>query len=201
MMMVMSVEVPRRPASSSARNSMSGHCGRLSGMLGQPHSMRRKPGRSVLTSCSSTGFFRRPSPPLNRHDHHHAGGRIFDISPTPQGNWSMELPAGSSIVNLAGKFVTPGIIKRHGHVGRRLAIAASAIRALTALTTTTSMYFDQDDVQEFKKQQKAGDLRGARILTVMYRFMSEPFKPGSENKTPEGGPRQGRRDRRKDTVS
>ena len=47
------------------------------------------------------------------------------------------------------------------------------------------MYFDQDDVQEFKKRQKAGELRGARILTVMYRFMSEPFKPGSEAKTPE----------------
>ena len=41
------------------------------------------------------------------------------------------------------------------------------------MTTTTSMYFDQDDVQAFKAAQKAGDLRGARILTVMYRFMSE----------------------------
>ena len=47
------------------------------------------------------------------------------------------------------------------------------------------MYFDQDDVAEFKAAQKAGDLRGARILTVKYRFMSAPFSPGSEAKTPE----------------
>jgi imidazolonepropionase-like amidohydrolase len=47
------------------------------------------------------------------------------------------------------------------------------------------MYFDQDDVQQFKERQKAGDLQGARILTVMYRFMSPPFIPGSEVKTPE----------------
>jgi imidazolonepropionase-like amidohydrolase len=47
------------------------------------------------------------------------------------------------------------------------------------------MYFDPDDVQAFKQAQKAGDLRGARIMTVMYRFMSEPFRPGSEMKTPE----------------
>jgi DNA gyrase subunit A len=47
------------------------------------------------------------------------------------------------------------------------------------------MYYDQDDIQQFKAAQKAGDLRGARILTVMYRFMSEPFTPGSEMKTPD----------------
>jgi imidazolonepropionase-like amidohydrolase len=47
------------------------------------------------------------------------------------------------------------------------------------------MYFDQDDVQQFKERQKAGELNGARILTVMYRFMSPPFVPGSEVKTPD----------------
>src|SRR5262245_65568918 len=49
------------------------------------------------------------------------------------------------------------------------------------------MYFGQDDTAEFKARQKAGDLRGARNLTVKYRCMSEPFKPGSEAKTPEEG--------------
>jgi len=113
------------------------------------------------------------------------GGRIFGITSTPQGNAVMELPAGSTIVNLAGKFVTPGIINGHGHVGPPARDPQLRQYALYGVTTTTSMYFDQDDVQAFKKQQKAGDLRGARILTVMYRFMSEPFKPGSEAKTPE----------------
>jgi imidazolonepropionase-like amidohydrolase len=47
------------------------------------------------------------------------------------------------------------------------------------------MSFDLDDVSEFKARQKAGDLRGSRMLTVKYRFMSPPFTPGSESKTPE----------------
>ena len=79
----------------------------------------------------------------------------------------------------------PGIINGHGHVGPPPRDPQLRQYALYGVTTTTSMYFDQDDVQQFKERQKAGDLRGARILTVMYRFMSEPFKPGSEVKTPE----------------
>ena len=45
------------------------------------------------------------------------------------------------------------------------------------------MSFDNDDIVEFKAEQKRGNLRGARILAVKYRFMSAPFKPGSEYKT------------------
>ena len=114
-------------------------------------------------------------------------GQIFSISPTPQGTTFMDLAVGSQMVDLTGKFVTPGIINGHGHVGPLARDPQLRQYALYGVTTTTSMYFDQDDVQEFKAKQKAGDLRGARILTVMYRFMSEPFKPGSENKTPEEG--------------
>ena len=104
------------------------------------------------------------------------GGRIRDIGPSAQA------PAAATVVDLTGKFVTPGIINGHGHVGPPARDPQLRQYALYGVTTTTSMYFDQDDVQEFKKRQKAGELNGARILTVMYRFMSEPFKPGSENK-------------------
>jgi imidazolonepropionase-like amidohydrolase len=100
---------------------------------------------------------------------------------------SLTPPAGATVLDVGGKFVTPGIINGHGHVGPPPRDPQLRQYALYGVTTTTSMYFDQDDVQEFKKRQKAGDLKGARILTVMYRFMSEPFKPGSENKTPEEG--------------
>src|SRR5215203_1531594 len=108
-------------------------------------------------------------------------GRIRDLGQ------SVRVPAGATVVDLSGKFVTPGIINGHGHVGPPARDPQLRQYALYGVTTTTSMYFDQDDVQQFKERQKAGDLRGARILTVMYRFMSEPFKPGSENKTPEEG--------------
>jgi imidazolonepropionase-like amidohydrolase len=108
-------------------------------------------------------------------------GRIRDMGP------AVQAPAGATVVDLSGKFVVPGIINGHGHVGPPGRDPQLRQYALYGVTTTTSMYFDQDDVQQFKERQKAGDLRGARILTVMYRFMSEPFKPGSENKTPEEG--------------
>jgi imidazolonepropionase-like amidohydrolase len=108
-------------------------------------------------------------------------GRIRDMGP------AVAVPAGATVVDLSGKFVVPGIINGHGHVGPPPRDPQLRQYALYGVTTTTSMYFDQDDVQQFKERQKAGDLRGARIMTVMYRFMSEPFKPGSEAKTPEEG--------------
>jgi imidazolonepropionase-like amidohydrolase len=108
-----------------------------------------------------------------------ANGRISDIGP------SVAIPADATVIDLSGKFITPGIINAHGHVGPAQRDPQLRQYALYGVTTTTSMYFDQDDIVEFKARQKAGDLRGARILSVMYRFMSDPFRPGSENKTPQ----------------
>src|SRR5215510_8977251 len=108
-------------------------------------------------------------------------GRIRDIGPSTQ----VTAPPGATVVDGTGRFVVPGIINGHGHVGPAPRDPQLRQYALYGVTTTTSMYFDQDDVQAFKAAQRAGDLRGARILTVMYRFMSEPFKPGSEMKTPD----------------
>jgi imidazolonepropionase-like amidohydrolase len=108
-------------------------------------------------------------------------GRIREIGP------GLAAPPDASVIDLTGKFVVPGIINGHGHVGPPPRDPQLRQYALYGVTTTTSMYFDQDDIAEFKAKQKAGDLRGARILTVKYRFMSEPFKPGSEAKTPEEG--------------
>jgi imidazolonepropionase-like amidohydrolase len=107
------------------------------------------------------------------------GGRIADMG------LSVRAPAGASVIDLSGKYVVPGIINGHGHVGPAPRDPQLRQYARFGVTTTTSMSFDQDDIARFKAAQKAGDLRGARILTVMYRFMSEPFKPGSEVKTPE----------------
>jgi imidazolonepropionase-like amidohydrolase len=95
------------------------------------------------------------------------------------------VPAGATTIDLTGKIVTPGIINGHGHVGPAPRDPQLRQYALYGVTTTTSMYFDPDDVVEFKAAQARGDLRGARLMTVKYRFMSPPFIPGSEVKTPE----------------
>lgn len=111
------------------------------------------------------------------------GGRIASMRATPPG--ASTSAGDGTVIDLTGKFVVPGIINGHGHVGPAPRDPQLRQYALYGVTTTTSMYFDQDDVQQFKLKQKAGDLRGARIMTVMYRFMSEPFRPGSEMKTPD----------------
>ena len=68
-------------------------------------------------------------------------------------------PPNATVVDLTGKFVVPGIINGHGHVGPPPRDPQLRQYALYGVTTTTSMYFDQDDVQEFKQRQKAGDLK------------------------------------------
>ena len=71
-------------------------------------------------------------------------GRIRDIGP------GVAAPAGATVVDLTGKFVVPGIINAHGHVGPPPRDPQLRQYALYGVTTTTSMYFDPDDVQEFK---------------------------------------------------
>ena len=107
-------------------------------------------------------------------------GRIRDMGPAS----TTQPPAGAAVSDVSGKYVVPGIINAHGHVG---AGRDPQLRqyALYGITTTTSMSFDDDDIVQFKEGQKRGNLRGARVLTVKYRFMSPPNIPGSEVKTPE----------------
>ena len=108
-----------------------------------------------------------------------ANGRIQEMGPSS----AVTIPPGANVVEATGKFVVPGIINAHGHVG---ANRDPQLRqyASYGITTTTSMAFDPDDVAAFKAAQKAGDLRGARILTVRYRFTTLPGN-GSDYKTPE----------------
>jgi len=105
-------------------------------------------------------------------------GRLRDIGR------DVARPAGATVIDLTGKFVVPGIINAHGHVGPAPRDPQLRRYALYGVTTTTSMAADPDDVVDFKAKQKAGDLRGARILTVRYRFTTLPGN-GSDYKTPE----------------
>ena len=107
-------------------------------------------------------------------------GRIRDMGPSSK----IPTPAGATVLDLTGKFIVPGIINAHGHVDAKRDPQLRQY-ALYGVTTTTSMSFEPDDIVEFKAEQRRGNLRGARILTTKYRFMSAPFIPGSEHKTPE----------------
>jgi len=105
-------------------------------------------------------------------------GRLRDIGT------GVAAPTGATVIDVADKFVVPGIINGHGHVGPAPRDRQLRQYALYGVTTTTSMAADPDDIVEFKAKQKAGDLRGARILTVRYRFTTLPGN-GNDYKTPE----------------
>ena len=97
----------------------------------------------------------------------------------------VKAPAGAAIVDLAGKFVVPGIINGHGHVGPAPHERQVRQYALYGVTTTTSMASDPDEIAEYKARTRAGDIRGARVLTVMYRFTTSCPATGYDYKTPE----------------
>jgi imidazolonepropionase-like amidohydrolase len=103
-------------------------------------------------------------------------GHILEMDPHAR------VPKGATVVDLRGKYVTPGIINAHGHVGDNRDPQLRQY-ALYGVTTTTSMSMDPDDILQFKQEQKRGNLHGARILTVKYRFSTMPV--GSDYKTPE----------------
>src|SRR5262245_27108646 len=80
-------------------------------------------------------------------------GRITWVGPTAQ----LKTPAGAEVTDLAGKFVMPGIINLHGHIGNTVALAQDAkfynrqsieenllTYARYGVTTVQSLGTDQD---------------------------------------------------------
>jgi len=96
-------------------------------------------------------------------------GRIRDVGPTSK----IPVPAGATVVDLTGKFIAPGIINAHGHVGAKTEPQLRQY-APYGVTTTTSMQTDPDEVVQVREAQKRGELRGARVFTVKYRFAPDP---------------------------
>ena len=96
-------------------------------------------------------------------------GRIRDVGPSSK----IPVPAGATVVDLTGKFIAPGIINAHGHIGAKTEPQLRQY-ALYGVTTTTSMQTDPDEVVQVREAQKRGDLRGARVSTVKYRFAPDP---------------------------
>jgi imidazolonepropionase-like amidohydrolase len=96
-------------------------------------------------------------------------GRIRDMGPSSK----VSVPTGATVVDLAGKFVVPGIINAHGHVGAKTEPQLRQY-ALYGVTTATSMQTDSDEVVQVRQAQQRGELRGARVSTVKYRFAPDP---------------------------
>jgi imidazolonepropionase-like amidohydrolase len=96
-------------------------------------------------------------------------GRIRDMGPSSK----LSVPAGATVVDLKGKFIVPGIINAHGHVGAKTEPQLRQY-ALYGVTTATSMQTDPDEVVQVREAQKRGELRGARVSTVKYRFAPDP---------------------------
>jgi imidazolonepropionase-like amidohydrolase len=96
-------------------------------------------------------------------------GRIGDMGPSAK----ISKPVGATGVDLSGKFIVPGIINAHGHVGAKTEPQLRQY-ALYGVTTVTSMQTDPDEVVQVREAQKRGELRGARVSTVKYRFAPDP---------------------------
>ena len=79
----------------------------------------------------------------------------------------------ATVLDLTGKFIVPGIINAHGHVGAKTEPQLRQY-ALYGVTTATSMQTDPDEVVQVREAQKKGELRGARVFTVKYRFAPDP---------------------------
>lgn len=93
-------------------------------------------------------------------------GRIRDLGPASR----ITVPSGATVVDLAGKFVVPGIINAHGHVSKN---AEAELRQylVYGVTTAVSQGTDEGDVLvKTRLDQQRGNLRGARVYTTLHRF-------------------------------
>jgi imidazolonepropionase-like amidohydrolase len=97
------------------------------------------------------------------------GGRIREMGPASR----VSVPAGAEVVKLSGKFIVPGIINAHGHVAN----PEPELRqyALYGITTAVSQGTDSgDQLVKTRQEQLKGNLKGARVMTTLYRFEPRP---------------------------
>ena len=102
-------------------------------------------------------------------------GRVTWIGPTAQ----LKTPAAAETVDLTGKFVMPGIINLHGHIGNTVDLQQDAkfytreniqknlaTYASYGVTTVVSMGTDQDLIFKIRAQQRAGRPTVTRVYTA-----------------------------------
>jgi imidazolonepropionase-like amidohydrolase len=111
-------------------------------------------------------------------------GRIVWVGRMAQ----LKAPAGAETVDLAGRYVMPGIINLHGHLGNTIGLTQDAkfftrenveknldTYASYGVTAMLSMGTDQDLVFEIRDRQRAGRPSTTRVFTAGQGFI---FKGG-----------------------
>jgi imidazolonepropionase-like amidohydrolase len=102
-------------------------------------------------------------------------GRVTWVGPTAQ----LKAPAGAETVDLSGKFMMPGIINLHGHIGNTVDLQQDAkfytrdsiqknlaTYASYGVTTVVSMGTDQDLIFKVRAEQRAGRPAVTRVYTA-----------------------------------
>lgn len=107
-------------------------------------------------------------------------GRIRWVGPAAQ----LKAPAQAEIIDLSGKFVMPGIINLHGHVGNTIGLKQDAkyftreniernlrTYASYGVTSVLSLGTDQDLIFKIRAEQRTGRPSEARVFTAGQGFM------------------------------
>jgi imidazolonepropionase-like amidohydrolase len=115
-------------------------------------------------------------------------GRITWVGPKGQ----LKAPAGAETVDLAGKYIMPGIINLHGHVGNTAGLTQDPKNytrenldhnlrtyASYGVTSVVSMGSDQDLVYQVRSEQRAGRPRSTRVFTAGRGFTGKAGYPTS----------------------
>lgn len=107
-------------------------------------------------------------------------GRIQSLGPAAR----IKTPAGAQVVDLTGKYVMPGIIDLHGHLGnvidltqdRKFFTRANVEKDLKTyasygVTTVASMGTDQDLIFQIRDEQRRGRPTTTRVFTAGQGFV------------------------------
>src|SRR5438045_4659218 len=127
----------------------------------------------VLTGFSlidGTGRAAAPNSAMTIED-----GRIRWVGPSAE----LKVPAGAAAVDLAGKYVMPGIINLHGHLGNVVGLAQNPdlytrqnvehdlqTYASYGVTTVLSLGIDKDLIFDVRADQRKGRPTRTRVYTA-----------------------------------
>ncbi len=115
-------------------------------------------------------------------------GRVTYAGPASK----MKAPANSETIDLAGKFVMPGIINLHGHLGNTVGLAQDpknfttenlaknlATYASYGVTSMISMGTDQEPMYAVRSEQRSGRPKTTRIFSAGRGFTGKAGYPTS----------------------